>query len=305
MAYDDVPTSLSHLSMELRHLRYFITVAELRGVRAASEQLHVTQPAISRQIQDLEHAIGAALFERTPRGLTLTAAGEAYLSEAREILARVDAANRLARQIAAGLQGHLRVGFVENAAWSGIVSGALREFEQAVPQVSLELQPMNTPEQLEAIAAGRLDGGFCYRVGVLPEGIASVPVLEQNVVLAVPEAWPLGKTGPVATTELRETRFIAFPRSVYPAYYDRLLSACAERGLTLDIRQEASTETAILSLVSAGMGAAIVNAANRDRPPARVRFVDLLDLSVPLPLEFCYVENGANVALDRFVDPLR
>jgi DNA-binding transcriptional LysR family regulator len=297
--------SWSHIAMELRHLRYFIAVAELRSVRSASEQLHVTQPAISRQIQDLEHTIGAALFERTPRGLILTAAGEAYLREARDILSRVDAANRLARHIASGLRGRLRVGFVENAAWSGIVSSALREFEQAVPQVALELQPMNTPEQLEAIAAGRLDGGFCYRVGVLPEGIASVPVLEQNVLLAVPEAWPLGKAGAVSATDLRDTPFIAFPRRVYPAYYDRLLSACAERGLTLDIRQEASTETAILSLVSAGMGAAIVNAANRDRPPARVRFVDLKDLSVPLPLKFCYAANGANAALDRFVDQLR
>ncbi|MEM5327839.1 LysR family transcriptional regulator [Paraburkholderia sp. JHI2823] len=291
--------------MELRHLRYFIAVAELRSVRSASEQLHVTQPAISRQIQDLEHAIGATLFERTPRGLMLTAAGEAYLSEAREILARVDAANRLARQIASGSRGLLRIGFVENAAWSGLVSSALREFEQAVPQVALELQPMNTPEQLEAIAAGRLDGGFCYRVGVLPEGIVSVLVLEQNVLLAVPDAWPLGKAEAVSTTDLRDIPFIAFPRRVYPAYYDRLLSACAERGLTLDIRQEASTETAILSLVSAGMGAAIVNAANRDRPPARVRFVDLKDLSVPLPLEFCYAANAANVALVRFVDRLR
>ncbi|CAG4923525.1 LysR family transcriptional regulator [Paraburkholderia gardini] len=291
--------------MELRHLRYFIAVAELRSVRAASEQLHVTQPAISRQIQDLENTIGATLFERAPRGLKLTAAGEAYLSEVRDILARVDAANRLARRIASGVQGHLRIGFVENAAWSGIVSSALSEFERATPQVSLELQPLNTPVQLEAIAAGRLDGGFCYRIGVLPEGIASVPVLEQNVVLAVPKTWPLGKTGTVAATELKETPFIAFPRHVYPAYYDRLLSACAERSLTLDIRQEASTETAILSLVSAGMGVAIVNAANRDRPPARVRFVALQDLSVPLPLEFCFVENGANVALDRFVDRLR
>jgi DNA-binding transcriptional LysR family regulator len=119
--------------MELRHLRYFITVAELRSVRAASEQLHVTQPAISRQIQDLEEATGAALFNRTSRGLTLTPAGDAYLSEAREILARVDAANRLARRIASGVQGHLRIGFVANAVWSGIVSHALSAFEQAAP----------------------------------------------------------------------------------------------------------------------------------------------------------------------------
>ncbi|TAM49506.1 MAG: LysR family transcriptional regulator [Paraburkholderia sp.] len=290
--------------MELRHLRYFIAVAELRSVRAASEQLHVTQPAISRQIQDLEEAVGAALFERTPRGLTLTPAGRAYLSEARDILARVDGANRLARRIASGVEGHLRIGFVENAAWSGIVSHALSAFEQTAPNVALELTPMNTPEQLDALAAGRLDGGFCYRVGAMPEGIGSVHVLDQNVVLAVPEAWPHGNAGPVAAHELAGKPFIAFPRRVYPAYYDRLLSACAERGLTLDIRQEASTETAILSLVSAGMGAAIVNAANLDRPPPRVRFVQLLDLSVPLPLDFCFVTQQVNPALARFVQLL-
>ncbi|MBC8639574.1 LysR family transcriptional regulator [Caballeronia sp. EK] len=291
--------------MELRHLRYFIAVAELRSVRAASEHLHVTQPAISRQIQDLEEAIGATLFERTPRGLKLTPAGIAYLSEARDILARVDAANRLAHRIASGVQGHLRVGFVENASWSGLVSSALSAFQQSASDVALELQPMNTPEQLDAIAAERLDGGFCYRFGALPEGFASVPLLEQGVVLAVPDACPLGKNGPVKAGELIGLPFIAFPRHVYAAYYDRLVSACAERGLTLDIRQEASTETAILSLVAAGVGAALVNAANRDRPPARVRFVDVTDLSVRLPLEFCFLAQHGNAALQRFIDLLR
>jgi DNA-binding transcriptional LysR family regulator len=164
---------------------------------------------------------------------------------------------------------------------------------------------MNTPEQFDAIAAGQLDGGFCYRIGPLPQGITSIAVLEQNVVLAVPQAWPLGSADAVLASELVGKPFIAFPRRVYPAYYDRLLSACAERGLTLDIRQEASTETAILSLVSAGMGAAIVNAANRYRPPARVRFVELRDLSVPLPLEFCFAAADSNPALERFVEQLR
>jgi len=290
--------------MELRHLRYFIAVAELRSVRAASEQLHVTQPAISRQIQYLEDAIGAALFERTPRGLKLTAAGDAYLTEARDILARVDAANRLARRIADGVHGHLRIGFVEHAAWIGVVSDALSTFEQAAPNVALELSPMNTPEQFDAIAAGHLDGGFGYCVGTMPQGITGVPILEQNVVLAVPEAWQAGSTDTVSASELVGKPFISFPRRAYPAYYDRLLSACAERGLTLDIRQEASTETAILSLVSAGMGAAIVNAANRYRPPARVRFVELRDLSVPLPLEFCFASANTNAALKRFVAQL-
>jgi len=291
--------------MELRHLRYFIAVAELRSVRAASEHLHVTQPAISRQIQDLEEAIGAALFERTPRGLKLTPAGVAYLDEARDILARVDAANRLAHRIASGVQGRLRIGFVENASWSGVVSSALNAFQQSARDVALELQPMNTPEQLDAIAAEHLDGGFCYRFGALPEGFDSVPLLEQTVVLAVPERSPVGQHGSVHARELSGLPFIAFPRRVYAAYYDRLISACARQGLTLDIRQEASTETAILSLVAAGVGAALVNAANRERPPARVRFVDVADLSVRLPLEFCFLAQHGNAALQRFIDLLK
>src|ERR1700754_3422493 len=288
-------------AMELRHLRYFIAVAELRSVRAASEQLHVTQPAISRQVQDLEEAIGAALFDPTPRGLKLTPAGEAYLPAAREILANVDAANRMAQRIAMGMQGRLRIGFVENAVWSGIVSRAFNVFQQEAPDIALELLPMNTPEQLEAIAAGQLDGGFCYRFGTLPADLASQPLLEQNVVLALPDAWTLGEAGPVMARELAGVPFITFARGVYPAYYDRLMAAFAERGLTLDVRQEASTETAILSLVSAGVGAAIVNAANLERPPARVRFVDFRDLSVPLPLEFCYRLYAGNPALERLI----
>jgi DNA-binding transcriptional LysR family regulator len=287
--------------MELRHLRYFIAVAELRSVRAASEQLHVTQPAISRQIQDLEEAIGASLFERSPRGLKLTPAGIAYLREARDILARVDAANRLANRIASGERGRLRVGFVENASWSNVVLSAFNAFQQDASDIALELQPMNTPEQFDAIAAERLDGGFCYRFGALPDGFASVPLIEQTVVLAVPEQCDIGMQGSVKAHELKGVPFIAFPRHVYAAYYDRLISACAQRGLTLGIRQEASTETAILSLVAAGVGAALVNAANRERPPARVRFVEVDDLDIRLPLEFCYAAQHGNAALQRFI----
>ncbi|WP_374620658.1 LysR family transcriptional regulator [Pandoraea sp.] len=291
--------------MELRHLRYFIAVAEQLSVRAASEILHVTQPAVSRQIRDLEATIGAALFTRTARGLVLTAAGTAYLAEARDIFARLESANRAARRLAAGVTGRLRIGFVENASWDGLVPAAFNAFQRAMPDVALELIPMNTPEQLEAIAAGALDGGFCYRFGELREGCVELPLLEHDVVLAVPTHWTLGREGGVDVAALRAHPFVAFPRAVYPAYYDRLIAACAERGLTLDIRQEVSTEAAILSLVSAGVGLAIVNDANRDRPPARVRFVAVRDLSVRLPLAFCHSsQHLPPPALQRFIEQL-
>jgi DNA-binding transcriptional LysR family regulator len=287
--------------MELRHLRYFVAVAEHASVRGASEQLHVTQPAISRQIQDLEEALGVALFERTPRGLRLTLAGGAYLREARGILQQVEQAARVAQRVAAGVSGHVRMGFVENAVWGGLVPNALQAFQQKAPQVGIELTPMNTPEQLDAIDAGQLDGGFIYHFGALPEQFASLPLLENGVVLAAPASWSFGRRKTVRAAQLAGKPFITFPRHVYPAYYDRLIGACERAGLTLDVVQEVSTEAAILSLVSAGVGAAIVNSANRERPPALVQFLTLSDLSIVLPLHFAYHEQHRNPALAQFI----
>ncbi|MFM0054389.1 LysR family transcriptional regulator [Paraburkholderia phytofirmans] len=287
--------------MELRHLRYFVAVAEHASVRGASEQLHVTQPAISRQIQDLEETLDVALFERTPRGLKLTLAGDAYLREARGILRQVESAARVAQRIAAGVSGHVRMGFVENAVWGGLVPNALQAFQQTAPQVAIELTPMNTPEQLDAIEAGQLDGGFIYHFGALPEQFVSLPLLENGVVLAAPAAWSFGRRKTVRAAQLAGKPFITFPRHVYPAYYDRLIGACERAGLTLDVVQEVSTEAAILSLVSAGVGAAIVNSANRERPPALVQFLALSDLSIALPLHFAYHEQHRNPALAQFI----
>jgi DNA-binding transcriptional LysR family regulator len=291
--------------MELRHLRYFVAVAEHASVRGASEQLHVTQPAISRQIQDLEETLGVALFERTPRGLKLTLAGDAYLREARGILQQVEQAARVAQRVAAGVSGHVRMGFVENAVWGGLVPNALQAFQQKAPQVGIELTPMNTPEQLDAIDAGQLDGGFIYHFGALPEQFASLPLLENGVVLAAPASWSFGRRKTVPAAQLAGKPFITFPRHVYPAYYDRLIGACERAGLTLDVVQEVSTEAAILSLVSAGVGAAIVNSANCERPPALVQFLALSDLSIVLPLHFAYHEQHRNPALAQFIALLK
>ena len=291
--------------MELRHLRYFVAVAEHASVRGASEQLHVTQPAISRQIQDLEETLGVALFERTPRGLKLTLAGDAYLREARGILQQVEQAARVAQRVAAGVSGHVRMGFVENAVWGGLVPNALQAFQQKAPQVGIELTPMNTPEQLDAIDAGQLDGGFIYHFGALPEQFASLPLLENGVVLAAPASWSFGRRKTVRAAQLAGKPFITFPRHVYPAYYDRLIGACERAGLTLDVVQEVSTEAAILSLVSAGVGAAIANSANRERPPALVQFLTLSDLSIVLPLHFAYHEQHRNPALAQFIALLK
>jgi len=288
--------------MELRHLRYFLAVAEQESVRSAAKRVNVTQPAISRQIKSLEEELGFALFDRAPRGLKLTAAGRFYLGEARRLLAELQSAGRVGARIADGLMGHLRIGLVENAGWDGLVPELFAGFQSAAPDVRLELVPLNTPAQLERLGDGTLDGGLVHLFDEPPAAFDRVVLLEHGVALAVPSGWDLPADGPVRARDLADRPFVTFPRSAYPDYYDRLLAACRLAGLTPRIVQEVSTEAAILSLVSAGIGAAIVNAANRGRPPARARFLDLADVDIRLPLSFVWRRDDGDPALRRFLD---
>src|ERR1700740_518272 len=146
--------------MELRHLRYFVAVGEGEHFRRAARRLRVAQPALSRQVQDLEEEIGFQLFERLPRGVKLSAAGKLFLEDSRRILQEVNEAAARAGRVASGHSGTLRLGFAENASWRGVVPDSFRRFREQQPAAELQLQPAASLEQLEAIRSGRLDAGF-------------------------------------------------------------------------------------------------------------------------------------------------
>jgi DNA-binding transcriptional LysR family regulator len=289
--------------MELRHLRYFVAVAEHKSIRLASERIHVTQPAVSRQIHDLEEELGLELFDRHPRGLTLTTAGVSFLFDVRKLMSDLEEAARKAKRISTGWAGRLRIGFVENSSWDGIVPEALRGFQVATPSASLELSPLNTPEQIQRIEDGLLDGGFVYRYRQFAEGLATLQLAQQNVLLAIPMDWPL-YGDELKLKDVAARPFITFPRWVYPVYYDQLMATCCELGVSLNVVQEEQTESAILALVGAGIGAALVNSANLGRPPASVRFLNLADLSLTMPLVFVYRSDNDSPLLLRFVEAL-
>lgn len=291
--------------MELRHLRYFLAVAETENVRLASERLHVTQPAVSRQIHDLEEELGVQLFERLPRGLRLTREGQAYRADALGVMASLDTARDRVRGIASGETGLLRIGYVEVTAWRGVVPEALRAFRSLAPSVRLELTPMGTPEQLELIERETLDGGFVYLFDNLPEGFLRVELPPQNVVLALPSRSEINRKKKLFLRDLADASFVTFRREAYPAYHARLFAACAQIGVVPRVVQEGANEAAVLSLVSAGIGVAIVNDANINRPPVQVDFLKLADLSVRLPLHFVYREDHRNPALVRFLSQLQ
>lgn len=290
--------------MELRHLRYFLAVAEHENVRMASERLHVTQPAVSRQIQDLEDELGVQLFERLPRGLRLSRCGTAFQEDVLQVMTALQAAGDRARRVASGEIGVLRLGYVEVAGWEGIVPESFQAYRQASPHVRLEPTPAGTPKQLTQLLGGTFDGGFVYQFGDLPHSIESMPLQEHGVVLAIPARWPDRPRGPIRLRDLTGAPFVFFHRATYPAYHDHILAACALGGLVPNIVQEGQNEAAILSLVSAGIGIAIVNDRNRFRPPARVEFVQIRDLRLSLSLSFAFQKERANPAIESMLQYL-
>jgi len=292
--------------MELRHLRYFVAIGEEQHYGRAARRLRVAQPALSRQIQDLEEELGFTLFDRLPRGVKLSSAGTLFLEDARRILQEVgDAAARAAR-VANGRSGTLRIGFTENSCWRGVVPESFRRFRELQPDAELQLQQSASVEQIEAIRSGRLDAGF---VNFMPKSDADLDqllVARQHVELAAPRGHPLTKLKNIRLRDLTDAPFIWFPRWPSPAFYDRMMHECYRGGLKSPrIVQEGSNEATILSLVSSGLGVGWVLATARWRCPETVVVLPVADLNMPLSLALAWRRDNTSPLLSNFVDDVR
>ena len=246
--------------MELRHLRYFVTVAEELHFGRAAEKLHISQPPLSMQIRALENELGVTLLNRTQRHVSLTQAGTALLVEARHILARVDQAVLTTKRAGRGEIGELAIGFISVADYN-VLPVVLREFRRRFPLVSLTLRESTTDAQIRDLAAGRIDVGF-----VLPPinepALESLSILREPLVAALPEKHPLArKPGKLKLEELKDAPFILFPRSNAPGLYDDVVSCCKAAGFSPRVDQEAIQMQTIVSLVSAEMGVALIPAS--------------------------------------------
>ena len=197
--------------MELRHLRYFVAVGEEQHYGRAAERLHVAQPALSRQIQDLEKEMGFVLFDRLPRGVRLNAAGRLFLTDARRILQDVDEAKLRAERIAHGKAGTLRIGIATAVSWHGLVVDSFRELRRWQPAVELELQHLLSVNQVEAILSGRLDAGFAASLTPWHKDLAHWEFAQDRMVLAVPKGHALTKRKTVRLRDLRDIPFVWFP----------------------------------------------------------------------------------------------
>lgn len=242
--------------IELRHLRYFITVAEELHFGRAAERLHMAQPPLSQQIRQLENLLGFQLFYRTKRSVQLTEAGHAFLADCRNLFKQLDQSIETGRQVSRGESGQLVIGFVSSAAYS-VLPDILRAFRTQFPAVRLELHELPTHEQLQWLHARRIDVGF-LRPPVEAKNLRLTIIVREPMVVALPEAHALADQPAVALFTLANEPFILFPRPLAPRAYDQLISLCQQAGFSPNIVQEAMQMQTIVSLVAGGIGVAIV-----------------------------------------------
>ena len=276
--------------MELRHLRYFVAVAEELNFTRAAERLHIGQPPLSMQIKALEEELGARLFERTRRKVSLTDAGRGLLTRAREILAAAAQAADEARRAGRGEWGLLRIGFTSSLPYTSTLPDVLYRYRSRYPDVELQITEMFTTDQLSAIASRTLDVGLVrYVGGSLPDGVVVREIGSDPLRLVVNAAHPLAAQPDIGFEQLRGESFISFPAGVGTGLPDILHALCRRAGFTPRIVQTAREATTQIGLVAAGLGVALLPAPLECVQLPRVRYIPLRDagavfaLSVAIP----------------------
>lgn len=264
--------------MELRHLRSFVAVAEELHFSRAARRLHIEQPALSQQIRQLEHELGATLFERTTRRVELTGPGRVLLERARTVLAAAERSVADTRRAATGQLGWLTIGFVDSAAY-GVLPPILRALRATVPDLSLQLRELSTEAQLAALRDD-IDVGIVRDVPAF-DGLTITPLVTEPLVTAVPSTHPLARRDAVRLRDLADEEFISFPRDRVPRIHDRLVDLCRTiGGFRPRTGHHALQYPTILGLVAADYGIALVPAPLRTFAHAGVRFVDIADAGV-------------------------
>ncbi|MDC8757387.1 LysR substrate-binding domain-containing protein [Janthinobacterium fluminis] len=248
--------------MELRHLRYFVAVAEELHFTRAAERLHIGQPPLSQQIQALEAELGAQLFERSKRWVRLTEAGRLFLDDARRILALAEQAAVTARRAQRGEAGELRIGFTFSTPFTPLFATVINRYRQRFPLVRLTLHEMATLPQIEAIGQRTLDLGFVRPPEVAIPASVSLSTLRQDPLrLVLPSAHPLAAQASIAIRELAGQAFVMYPKDAGTGIYPQIFRLCRAAGFVPHIAQEAGEASTIIGLVAAGCGISVLPAS--------------------------------------------
>jgi DNA-binding transcriptional LysR family regulator len=297
--------------MDLRHLRYFVAVAEAGHMTRAAARLGIQQPPLSMQIRALEAALGAPLFERHPKGVALTDAGRLLLPEAQRILADVAALESRMAQAASGLRGTLSIGFTSSSAAHAFTPETLRACRERYPDIEILLSEHNAAEITEAVVARRLHCGFLRVPVARPPGVRFETLLAEPVVVALPVGHRLAhgpaiRRAPVAPGDLDGENLILVRRPGAPGLYANLLAICEAAGAAPNVVAEVERMMTSLNLVAAGAGVTVIPASMQGAHPHAIvyrPFERHARLDAPITLVFREAESNRSV--DTFLDLAR
>jgi DNA-binding transcriptional LysR family regulator len=285
--------------MEFRHLRYFLILAEELHFGRAARRLSMSQPPLSLNIQQLEASVGAKLFSRSSKSVQLTAAGRAFVPKARALLEQAQEAANHARDVGQGMAGSLAIGFAGTMLYSGLPE-ILAHFQLQHPLLRVMLREMSSSEQLIELAHDRLDAGFVHTTRI-PSELTQILVSSQPFVCCLPAGHALARKRSLALKGLHGEPFAVVSRTVSPDYHDRILQTCLDAGFFPEIRYELQHWLSVVSLVSQGMGVALVPEALRQSALAGVVFVPLDTFTTPYETHCLWKAERGNEALASFV----
>lgn len=292
-------------AVELRHLRYFLAVAEAQNFTRASRRLRVAQPALGRQVHDLEDELGVKLLVRSPRGATLTPAGEAFVAEAKAVLQRAEDAVRVARAFAEGERGELHLGYAPSPTVE-LLPRILHAYQSEAPGVRVALHDLSTGNMLQGLHSGRLHAALMVKPMTRElRGLSFEELCRYPMCAAVPNGHRLARPKTIDLRQMAAEPLVALSREEYPEYHEMLAALFASIGSPPRIAEEHDSATSLIAAVEAGRGLAVVASCLACLAGPRLRVIPLRPTPPPLVVGVAYDRPKLCPASERFVHLLR
>ena len=293
------------IEMELRHLRYFLAVAEELNFTRAAKRLNIAQPPLTQQIKALEAEMGVTLFDRSGYRVELTDAGKSFVPQVARILTDVHNAVLIAKRAAAGEVGHVRVGFTESASFNPLVTAAFRNFRVACPEVEVSLEEAPSTVLAAALRDGRVDAAFIRPPLRTAAGIALHLIDEEEMVVAVSSAHPLAARNDLEIRDLANETFVLYPRAERPGLADTVISACEKAGFSPKVKQYTPQLSSTINLVAASLGVSIVPKSMQGLQPQAVAYKRLRDQQLTALLGIAHRADEVSAPILRFIETAR
>ena len=288
--------------MELRQLRYFVMLGRELHFAKSAEKLFITQPALTKQIQQLEEELKVKLFERTKRNVKLTEAGKYLLNESQYIINHLEQVVEATQRKAEGEEGEVRIGFV-GSAMQNIIPNLLEQLNSLHPGIHTSLQELNNKDQLDALMHDKLDIAF-VRLETVPRELEKKVVFEDSFSLVVSVNHPIGKSDFESLSQFKQEQFILFSNDYSQEYYDNIMSIFTDHGFQPKVSHRSVQANSIFRLVEKELGVAIVPSAMQDGVNLGIEFISLAHLRQRTQLMAVWHKKNRNEALIKFLDLL-